>query len=142
MDEDDSEMYGAEQGEEEQNEDSLMMVAPKMRKRKLVEPEQVQLTKHFSLEKEFPPLHTGGKMQVLQDKVFAMNDNRVSIFELQSGSLLTTLFEEEEEILTFAVSPNLKYIATSNKTYMVRVYSLDQVLSGQRQSLHQFRSVN
>ena len=64
-----------------------------------------------------------------------MNDNRVSIFELESGNLITTLFEEEEEILTFAVSPNLKYIATSNKTYMVRVYSLEQVLSGQRQSL-------
>lgn len=64
-----------------------------------------------------------------------MNDNRVSIFELESGNLITTLFEEEEEILTFAVSPNLKYIATSNKTYMVRVYSLELVLSGQRQSL-------
>lgn len=71
-----------------------------------------------------------------------MNDNRVSIFELESGNLITTLFEEEEEILTFAVSPNMKYIATSNKTYMVRVYSLEQVLSGQRQSLQQFRSVN
>lgn len=62
MDDDDEEMYGEEQGEEEQNEDSLIMVAPKMRKRKLVEPEQAQLTKYFSLEREMPPLHTGGKM--------------------------------------------------------------------------------
>jgi len=53
----------------------------------------------------------------------------VSIFDVETGNLVYTLFEDNEEILSFAVSPNDKYIATTNKTFMTRVYLLASLTS-------------
>ena len=60
---------------------------------------------------------------------FAINDSKVSIFDTKTGDLVYTLFEENEEILSFAVSPNDKYICTTNKTFMTRVYLLASLTS-------------
>lgn len=75
---------------------------PVRRKRKLPqEPDQTQLTRHFELKKEFPPLYTGGKFLLSKDssKCFALNDNRVSIFDRETGDHIYTLEEEAEEVI-------------------------------------------
>jgi hypothetical protein len=39
---------------------------------------------------------------------------------------------DQEEVITFALSPNEKYLATANKNYIIRIYQLPsfQYLSG------------
>jgi WD40 repeat protein len=112
--------------------DSLIQEMPVKRKRKLPqEPDTTVLTRYFAIKKEFPPLHTGGKLCLSSDfkTAFALNECKVSIFDVESGNLVYTLFEENEEVLSFAVSPNDKYIATTNKTFMTRVYLLASLTS-------------
>ena len=43
---------------------------------------------------------------------------------METQSLNTTLSQENEEVLCFAISPNQQYIAISNKSYMIRVFAL------------------
>ncbi len=78
------------------------------------------------MKKEYPPLYTGGKFTISKDNAlgFALNDNKVSIFEISTGAHLYTLSEDNEEVISFAISPNEKYIATTNKSFMLRVYLL------------------
>lgn len=46
---------------------------------------------------------------------------------MRSGEHLFTLSEDNEEVISFAVSQNEKYIATTNKTFMTRIYLLQQL---------------
>ena len=71
-------------------------------------------------------MYTGGKFIISRDNSlgFALNDNKVSIFEINTGAHKYTLSEDNEEIISFAVSLNEKYIATTNKSFMLRVYLL------------------
>lgn len=64
---------------------------------------------------------------VLKERAFALNDCKVSIFNVRSGEHLFTLSEDNEEVISFAVSQNEKYIATTNKTFMTRIYLLQQL---------------
>ena len=58
--------------------------------------------------KQFAPMYTGGKLVVLKDEVhaLAMNDLRVSLFNLRSSRVLGIHAQENEDISTFALSPN------------------------------------
>ncbi len=96
------------------------------RRRKMPEPDTTRLTKHFKLMQELPPLYTGGKFIVSKDgtRGWAMNNFKVTTMDLSSGKFISTLSEENEDLLSFAVSANEKYIATANKNYMVKVYNL------------------
>lgn len=82
------------------------------------------------MTKEFPPLYTGGKFALSKDfkSAFALNNGKVSIFEFQTGTLSYSLDEDNEEAITFAVSTNEKYIATTNKNFLTRVYQLEALL--------------
>jgi len=103
---------------------------PVKRKRKIAEPDTTLLTRHFQMTKEFPPLYTGGKFALSKDfkSAFALNNGKVSIFKFQTGTLSYTLDEDNEEAITFAVSTNEKYIATTNKNFLTRVYQLEALL--------------
>ena len=76
------------------------------------------------MTKEFPPLYTGGKFSISKDfkHAFALNNGKIAIFDFSTASLTYTLEEDNEEAINFAVSPNEKYIATTNKNFLTRVY--------------------
>jgi WD40 repeat protein len=88
--------------------------------------DEVRLTKHLSLVKEFPPLYTGGSFALLKNDrhCLAMRDSKISVFDIDTSKLLTQISQENEEILCFAVSPNQQLLAISNKNYMIRVFAL------------------
>lgn len=80
VDSDDMEESEPEEGaEEEINEDSLIQEMPVRRKRKLPQDpaDTIALTRHFQLQKEFPPLYTGGAFSIHSGKAFAINDGKV-----------------------------------------------------------------
>jgi hypothetical protein len=87
---------------------------------------ELVLTRHFALDKEFGPLYTGGQFLISKDAKtgFALKDDKICIFELQTGVKLCTIGEENEDILTFSLSPNQQLLAASNKNFMTRVYQL------------------
>ena len=70
--------------------------------------EDIRLTKHLSLVKEFPPLYTGGSFALLKNDrhCLAMRDSKICVFDLTTSKALTVISQENEEILCFAVSPN------------------------------------
>ena len=117
-----------EEGEEEcEEEDSFIAEMPIRKRRKMPEPDTTRITKHFKLVQELPPIYTGGHFVVSKDfsTGWAMNNCKVTKMEVNTGKHLMTLSEENEEILSFAVSPNDKMIATANKNYIIRVYALN-----------------
>lgn len=70
--------------------------------------EDFKLTKHFKLLKDFPPLYTGGSFAVLKNErhCFSLKESKICVFDLHTQTLLTTLSQENEEVLCFAISPN------------------------------------
>jgi len=116
------------QNQEEGDEDSFLAEMPIRKRRRIPEPETARLTKHFKLMQELPPLYTGGKFIVSKDgtRAWAMNNFKVQTLDLETGKFLSTLHEENEDLLTFAVSANEKYIATANKNHMIKVYNLNE----------------
>jgi hypothetical protein len=113
--------------EDENQEDSFLMDMPVRKQRKIPEPDTTVLTRHFKLESEVAPLFTGGKFIASKDGVSAwgLNDMKVTHFTLK-GKEIATISEENEEVLTFCLSPNERLVATTNKTYMTRVYQLSE----------------
>ena len=87
---------------------------------------QVTLTKHLTLVKELVPLYTGGSFALLKNDrhCLALRDQKITIFDMEKSKLISTLSQENEEILCFAVSPNQQLLAISNKSYMIRVFAL------------------
>jgi len=57
---------------------------------------------------KFPPAYTGGAFVVMKDEKHAlgMNDMQVTLFNLKTMQVLGTLKQENEEISTFALSPD------------------------------------
>ena len=93
--------------------------------------EELILTRHFKLEKEFGPSYTGGQIVLTKDGTiaFALNNDKISIVEVDTGRVISEIHEENEDILTFELSKNQQILAASNKNYMVRVYKLPQDLT-------------
>ena len=58
------------------------------------------------------------------DFSLAINDNKVTVMCLKTGKVLGNIEEENEDILTIALAPNQQFIATSNKTSLIRVYQM------------------
>lgn len=98
------------------------------------------------MTKEFPPLYTGGKFVTSKDfkLAFALNDGKVTIFQFKSGDHTYTLEEDNEEVITFALSPNEKYIATTNKSFLTRVYVLESLFEeeAKKSVVSSFKTVN
>lgn len=131
--------YDDEEGSEGVDPEYDQMNVPKdeINKREKVEDQRMdnegsknlRLTKHLKPVREFKPCFTGGAFEVIQNgtMAIAVNDMKVCLFELASNQLLSTLSHENEDVSTFAVSPNQQWLATSNKNSLIRVYRLPQL---------------
>lgn len=109
------------------DDDSFLKSLPVRKQRKLPAADKAVLTRHFKIASQVKPVNTGGKVVFSKDGVSAwgLNDFKVCHFSL-AGAEIQTIFEENEEVLTFALSPNEQLLATTNKTYMTRVYQVGQ----------------
>jgi hypothetical protein len=47
----------------------------------------VKLTKHFKLNKEFPPLYTGGNLYIAKDELHAigLRDSKICLFDITTS---------------------------------------------------------
>jgi hypothetical protein len=102
-----------------------------MNKRQVIEdarkPEkELRLTKHMKLQKEFVPIYTSGAFTVMKDGVhaLALNDGAITIVELKQNKFVSKLTLENEDIVTFALSPNESLLAISNKNSLVRIFRM------------------
>ena len=70
--------------------------------------QELMLTRNFKLQKDFSAAYTGGTFLLLKDGRFALGlkDETVSLIHVDSGRAMGKLAEENEAIITFAVSPN------------------------------------
>ena len=70
--------------------------------------QELMLTRNFKLQKDFSAAYTGGTFLLLRDGRFALGlkDETVSLIHVDSGRAMGKLAEENEAIITFAVSPN------------------------------------
>ena len=133
MDEDDLAVDNEEAVDDEDIADDI----PVMKKRKLDSDlqaiadaeSQVMLTKHFKLHTEIVPAFTGGKFIMLKGSKFAFahNNSQVSLIDVASGKVVGKIEQENEDLINFEVSPNQKLLATTNKGYLVRVYSIGEM---------------
>jgi len=133
MDEDD--LAGSEE-EAMMEDDDIAEDIPVMKRRKL-DPDmqqiadaerQVMLTKHFKLTQELGPAFTGGKFTIVQDKfAFAANGTDVALVNIDSGKVVGRITHENEEVVSFAVSPNAKLLGATFKNHFVRIYNLGEL---------------
>ena len=70
--------------------------------------QELMLTRNFKLQKDFSAAYTGGAFVLLRDGRFALGlkDETVSLIHVDTGRAMGKLAEENEAIITFAVSPN------------------------------------
>ena len=70
--------------------------------------QELMLTRNFKLQKDFSAAYTGGAFVLLKDGRFALGlkDETVSLIHVDTGRAMGKLAEENEAIITFAVSPN------------------------------------
>ena len=79
--------------------------------------------------KQFPPCYTGGAFILMRDEkhALALNDLKVTLFNLRTSQVLSTLEQENEDISTFALSPNQRYLATANKNFLIRLFEMPDI---------------
>ena len=56
----------------------------------------------------------------------ALRDEVVTLLEVDTGKVLGSLVEENEQVITFALSPNQQVLVTATKSYMVKTYRMPQ----------------
>ena len=88
--------------------------------------QELLLTRHFKLEKDYSAAFTGGTFVLMKDGRFglALNDENISLVHINSGRVLSKLAEESEQIITFVVSANQQILVTTSKNHMVKAYRL------------------
>ena len=67
------------------------------------------MTKSFRLESEFGAAYTGGTFQLVGAKgqhALALKDEKINLIHVDTTRVLGTIQEENEAVITFAVSPN------------------------------------
>ena len=112
--------------------DELLATIPVKKARKFDEAEmraakqELLLTRNFKLEKEYGAAYTGGCFIMLKDGRYGLGlkDAKISLIEIDTARVIGTLGEENEDIITFAVSPNQKILVTTTKNYMVKAYRM------------------
>ena len=51
-----------------------------------------------------------------------MNGSAITLFKVDSLEIVGRIEQENEEVITFAISPNQQWLAATNKNYSVKVY--------------------
>ena len=112
--------------------------------------QETLLTRHFKLEKEYGAAYTGGAFVLLKDGRYGLGlkDQKISLIEIDTARVLGTLAEENEDVITFAVSPNQKILVTATKNYQVKAYRMpdvpsdsDQLTTWKPENFQNFRMV-
>ena len=87
------------------------------------------LTRNFKLEMEFGAAYTGGTFVLLRDGVhgLGLKEDKINFIEIDTAKVKGTLAEENEDIITFAVSANQQILVTATKNYMVKAYRLPTI---------------
>ena len=52
----------------------------------------------------------------------ALRDETITLIEVDTAKVLGRLAEENEAVITFALSPNQQILVTATKNYMVKAY--------------------
>eukprot|EP00347_Sterkiella_histriomuscorum_P000004 403377554 len=93
--------------------------------------DQIRLTKHYDLFRDFQPLYTGGAFQLMKDEqhCISLRDGKICLFNIETSKVLASFSQENEELLTFTLSPNQQLLAVSNKNYLIRVYQIPEDIS-------------
>lgn len=76
---------------------------------------------------QLPPIFSGGAFKITKNEElsFGMFDEKIKVYSFIHKKLIPLKFNsEQEQIITFALSPNEKLLATSSKNYMIRIFSL------------------
>jgi WD40 repeat protein len=63
-----------------------------------------------------------------EEHALGMNEQKVTLFNLRNMKVIGTLAQENEEISTFALSPNQQYLATSNRSALIRIFKMPEVV--------------
>ena len=95
-------------------EDDILADIPVKKVRKFDEDEmlahrqELLLTRNFKLEKEFGAAYTGSTFILFKDGSYGLGlkEDKVNLIEIDTAIVKGTLAEENEDIITFAVSPN------------------------------------
>ena len=87
------------------------------------------LTRNFKLEKEFGAAYTGSTFVLLREGThgLGLKEDKINLIEIDTAIVKGTLAEENEDIITFAVSPNQQILVTATKNYMVKAYRLSTI---------------
>ncbi|CDW89939.1 transducin beta-like protein 3 [Stylonychia lemnae] len=108
--------------------------------------DKIRLTKHYDLHRDFQPLYTGGQFKILKDEQHALSlrDGKICLFSIETSKVLASLSQENEDILTFAISPNQQLLAISNKNYLIRLYKVPESIENfsQLEELSTFKTIN
>ena len=56
-----------------------------------------------------------------------LKEDKINLIEIDTAQVKGTLAEENEDIITFAVSPNQQILVTATKNYMVKAYRLPAI---------------
>ena len=88
--------------------------------------QELMLTRHFKLDKEIGAAYTGGTFVLLKDARFGLGlkDETISLIHIDSARVMGSLTEDNESIISFAVSPNQQILVTSTKNYMIKAYRI------------------
>ena len=96
--------------------------------------------------RKFEPSWTGGTFHFMKNNQYAISayDLKVRVVELQTSQVIATLEQENEDISTFALSPNERLFATANKNNLIRIYEMPETLSefGRMECVKVFKTDN
>ncbi len=91
--------------------------------------QELLLTRHFKLDKEYSAAYTGGKFVLMKDGRFglALKDETITLIHIDTGRVIGKLAEDNEAIITFAVSQNQQILVTTSKNHLCKAYKLPNV---------------
>lgn len=87
----------------------------------------------FEVEKEFGAFYTGGKVAWSKDagKLYCQNASKINIVDIETVSIVGTIGSQiddeelEDQIYTFALSPENDFIVTAHKSALLKLWSTD-----------------
>ena len=111
--------------------------------------QELLLTRHFKLDKEFGPALTTGSLALTKDgrHAIGLRHDKVTIFDVDTAKIVGSIEEENEIAIAYALSPNQQLLAVATKEYTVKVYRIplefDSVAAAgwKPELLHTFRFV-
>jgi len=85
-----------------------------------------RLKSNYNVTTKLEPFFTGGKIQVTSDgeMILCQCGDKIQVIDTKSGKVAKSLKQEEDEIITFQLSPNDSVVVSSHKSGLLRHWSL------------------